>query len=264
MQSTHSSAFHKVNDSLDCMVYPTTSMFNNNSSNVNNNAIYPPLSTDAQTNDNMQNPVLPINSRVYMHILTPELLPTITINGEKKDLHDSETKKINDVREEIIIEKDIDGATNLDKSIKIYQSLEDKRVNCTKCNNSSSVVDCFGDGCDGFLCIDCAIVKYDSVSQLVDWENSEPSLGMVTTRGKTKTKKDKGKRLFPCDRLKHLKEMYSYIRYSYKRNQYEVGKLCIYCRNVKRFEYLQKSKSRRMKLLKKEVLRKNSNSDEYP
>lgn len=264
MQSGHSSAFSKVNDSIDCVVYPATSMLSTSYCSGNGTALIPPQSTDEKNKDKKQNNFIPVNSTVYMHILTPELLPTISLNGEKTEKPEMESKKIEDIRDEIIVDKENDGNTNLEKSIKIYQTLEEKRVNCSKCSNSSSIVECFGDGCDGFLCIDCAIAKYDSVSQLVDWEKSEPSQGSVTTRSRSRTKKDKSKKLYPCDRLKHLKDMYSYIRYSYKRNQYEVGKLCIYCRNVKRFEYLQKSKSRRMKLLKREVLRKNSNSDEYP
>lgn len=123
------------------------------------------------------------------------------------------------------------------EGIEKYQIIEKTKVRCEKCANNVSITFCFSSGFNSFLCVECAVDVFKNVSDLKDWE---PNDKVVNNNNIRPT-------YMRCERIKHAKPFSSFVRYSNKKNDYEVGHLCIFCRNVKRYEYLMKQKSRRFK-----------------
>lgn len=104
-----------------------------------------------------------------------------------------------------------------DKVIQEYEELEATMVFCHVCCKNKSKVDCFFTD-KGFICLKCAVGMNRKL--LYDWE-------MVNQVGF-------GRR---CERLKHYKPVTSFVKKS-KYSSYSFAKLCIYCRNIKKWEYM--------------------------
>lgn len=118
----------------------------------------------------------------------------------------------------------------INESIRDYQNLECKKVVCSKCGNNVELIKSFGQN-GKFTCLDCSVKTYSTVGDLPDWEaESEDGISYKAC---------------PCQRIKHTKDLSSFIRYNNKSGEYELGQLCIYCRNVKRYEYLRKQSIKR-------------------
>lgn len=130
------------------------------------------------------------------------------------------------------------------EGIQKYQIIENTKVICDKCKNSVSITLCFSNSNSGFICVECALTEYNNVSELNDWEPNDKVINVNNIRPTYQK----------CDRLKHAKPFCSFIRYVHKNNNYELGRLCIFCRNVKRFEYLMKQKLNRYKNHKRLLL----------
>lgn len=103
------------------------------------------------------------------------------------------------------------------KVIQDYETLESTMVLCYICCKNKSKVDCFFTD-KGFICLKCAVGMNRKL--LYDWE-------MVNQVGF-------GRR---CERLKHYKPVTSFVKKS-KYGTYTFAKLCIYCRNIKKWEYM--------------------------
>lgn len=130
------------------------------------------------------------------------------------------------------------------EGIQKYQIIENTKVICDKCKNSVSITLCFRNFNSGFICVECALTEYSNVSELNDWEPNDKVVNVNNIRPTYQK----------CDRLKHAKPFCSFIRYVHKNSGYELGRLCIFCRNVKRFEYLMKQKLNRYKNHKRLLL----------
>lgn len=108
-------------------------------------------------------------------------------------------------------------------AVNTYQQLEKEEIMCKNCQQQSKKVNSFGYH-DGFICMNCAAKAYSRISELVDWEE-------IVENGKG----------IQCDRLRHQKKLSSFIKFENKTGTYKRVKLCIFCRNVKRWEYSRKS-----------------------
>lgn len=221
------SAFQVISPSNESIVYPYDSIlpkrimnplidFNQSSNNIQVcNANY--ISSEMTNNDILSK--IPIS-------LIKALFPT-----QKKQTFNSQKICVTAVKNQI------EDTNEFKEAVEKYKLIENTKVICAKCQNSVNIVSCFNFNNSGYICLSCSLNHYNSIVELVDWEHCE--------------KDSKDKQCYRCDRLKHAKELYSFIRFSNKRSRYEVGNLCIYCRNVKKFEYLMKQKNKRMQNHKK-------------
>lgn len=118
----------------------------------------------------------------------------------------------------------------INKAIKDYHELEQISVQCNYCGNSVEKIKSFG--CEGkYVCLNCSKSVFEHVGDLPDWEEE---LECITSDSAC-----------PCQRIKHIKDLSSFVRYNNKNGLYELGQLCIFCRNVKRYEYLRKQNHKR-------------------
>lgn len=119
---------------------------------------------------------------------------------------------------------------SINEAIKEYQKLEQTKVLCSYCGNNVELIKSFGR--EGkYVCLNCSKSVYHQVGDLPDWEEEVEDIASDTA--------------CPCQRIKHTKDLSSFVRYNNKNGLYEIGQLCIFCRNVKRYEYLRKQNHKR-------------------
>lgn len=114
------------------------------------------------------------------------------------------------------------------QAINQFIIMESVKVQCAICKNNVLRNVTFTND-EKYYCLDCAAMKFASINQLGDWEEV-----------------DDNEPYAQCDRLKHRKNLCSFIKYSNKDEQYIRVKLCTYCRNVKKWEYLSNKTKRRL------------------
>lgn len=208
----HCSAFHKLSNNSKSIVYP----YDNNLPKV---IINPAI--DLLPSHNI---ILPIsrncciqqyNTQMKLYNSPKSITASNSIfNVLKKE---SESKSITSAK------NNIEHTIEFKKAVQKYQILEKTKVLCLRCQNNVKMIECFNHRDCAYICLNCASEIFTSITQLKDWE---------------KRYSNGNKNCYRCERLKHSKELYSYIRYSMKREQYEICNLCLYCRNVKRCEYI--------------------------
>lgn len=109
-----------------------------------------------------------------------------------------------------------------DEDVQKFEKIDNLQVTCCVCQKNEKKSYCFSYG-DGLICIKCAVRHCREYKDLQDWYHKE----------------EPNERMRRCDRLCHMRPLYHFLKLEKKNGQYKVGKLCLYCRNVKRWEYLQ-------------------------
>lgn len=216
----HCSAFHKVLSNATSVIYP----YDENLPKV---IINPAL--DISTSHQIGLFPLSCSSTEYNLQSKPNCSPKTIVScnnqliQQKKEIYN---KSI------VSVKNSIENTKEFAKAIGKYQLLEKSTVLCLRCQNNVNMVDCFNYRDCAYICLKCASQIFASITQLKDWEKREST--------------NNSKSCYRCDRLKHSKELYSFIKYSMKKNKYELCSLCLYCRNVKKCEYLMKKRFNRM------------------
>lgn len=109
-------------------------------------------------------------------------------------------------------------------AVKIYQEIEKQEVLCFACQKLAKKINSFG--CqNGYVCMNCAARLFSRINELQDWEE------IIDFNAKG----------IQCDRLRHQKNLHSFIKFENKTGTYKRVKLCTFCRNVKRWEYSRKA-----------------------
>lgn len=139
------------------------------------------------------------------------------------DLFESIEERLNAINADNKVDDDADDFDEKkvppQKIIDKYLDIEKQNVFCLECKKDISIVNCFLYS-SGYLCLKCASKnKKLNRKEITDWE---------TVLGK-----GFGRR---CERLKHYKPATSFVKQD-KSGKYKFTKLCIYCRNVKKWEY---------------------------
>lgn len=116
------------------------------------------------------------------------------------------------------------------EDIRLFENLEKQKESCCICKRLEKKTNCFAYN-DSYICLACAVKHCRDYKQIEEWNN----LGEKTLNMKK------------CDRLCHQRPLYHFLKVEKKNGQYKVGKLCVYCRNVKRWEYLQSHRCNKRK-----------------
>lgn len=227
------SAFQVIKPSDDSVVYPND--LNLPTRILNPLIDYPkPIYNNQVYNQNIIDP-----NAIYNKVLpnVPVSLINALFHNQKKHTFNSKKVCVTSVKNEL------ENTPEFKEAVEKYKMLENAKVICAKCQNNVNLISCFNYNNTTYICTSCALNCYNSIVELMDWERCKSDNDSV--------------QCYRCDRLKHAKELYSFIRFSNKRSKYEVGNLCIYCRNVKRFEYMMKQRNKRIQNHKKSCFSQN-------
>lgn len=149
-----------------------------------------------------------------------------TVDISKKRIKTCKSIKSNNPRGNII-KKNIQIS---EEDIRKYKSFITTLVNCYYCGNKVSIS---------------RIFKYDKnvVCKECGKEHAKARILNITDFKDDyfELYKFKGEVLYKCERLKHARPLYHFMKYSKKTNSYRIVTNCCYCRNYKSIEVLFKS-----------------------
>lgn len=147
-------------------------------------------------------------------------------------------------------EKYVEGVTGMpdeipQEDIDKFTAYSKLNFICKKCNEKFPLVKACTYYNGGLCCVTCSSCIYRETIGLYDY---------------MKDLYFENEKLYKCDRIIHYRPLWQFLKYEKKKKTWKIAKLCIYCRNVKCWEYLSKPTRRRktMQQLQNEKTKKKS------
>lgn len=178
---------------------------------------------------------LGIVTQTPQYILCEKHMNNVSIDMEKLNCHVENIQKWSDIPQQLDLnqttllhtskrnsQNSIQNDEYSEEDVKKIEIVDNLQVACCVCLKNEKKSYCFSYG-EGLICIKCAVRHCREYKDLQDWYHKD----------------EVNEKMRRCDRLCHMRPLYHFLKLEKKNGQYKVGKLCLYCRNVKRWEYLQ-------------------------
>lgn len=215
IEYTHLSAFEKLSKDIESHIYPYNDI-------LPKQIINPRIDTSTEIKKPI--PILPDSSNYSVKCLEQSYANNNNMYLSFNKIGSNMCVLPNIKKTEKLLDKQR-MSQSYKEALQLYMKLKYLIVKCMVCNHNYCVTDTFAYS-NGYICVPCSTKEYSSSLQLKDWCKS----GYYPEKE------------FNCSGKQHSRELFSFIYYSQTNRRYEISNLCIFCRNVQKFEYLQLQK----------------------